>query len=123
MLPMTVLRRFDCVLEHSKKQILAKHEAMVAKNKTVPANKQISDVDPTLNKLAKDIDGRELGIHNHSPLNFQKHKGDPDNVGRHLQYYINGFSKNIREIFDKFEFSLGSAVESNDGKILSMASI
>ena len=70
MLPMTVLRRFDCVLEHSKKQILAKHEAMVAKNKTVPANKQISDVDPTLNKLAKDIDGRELGIHNHSPLNF-----------------------------------------------------
>jgi len=104
MLPMTVLRRFDCVLEHSKNQILAKHVAMVAKNKTLPAAKQINDFDPTLNKIAKDIDGRELGFHNHSPLNFQKLKGDPDNVGRHLQDYINGFSKNIREIFDKFEF-------------------
>jgi len=105
MLPMTVLRRFDCVLEHSKKQILAKHEAMVAKNKTLPEGKRINDFDPTLNKIAKDIDGRELGFHNHSPLNFQKLKGDPDNVGRHLQDYINGFSKNIREIFDKFEFN------------------
>ena len=104
MLPMTVLRRFDCVLEHSKAQILAKHEAMVAKNKTLPEAKRIQDYDPTLNKIAKDIDGRELGFHNHSPLNFQKLKGDPDNVGRHLQDYINGFSKNIREIFDKFEF-------------------
>ncbi len=104
MLPMTVLRRFDCVLEHSKAQILAKHEAMLAKNKTLPEGKRINDFDPTLNKIAKDIDGRELGFHNHSPLNFQKLKGDPDNVGRHLQDYINGFSKNIREIFDKFEF-------------------
>ena len=102
---MTVLRRFDCVLEHSKAQILAKHEAMVAKNKTLPPAKQINDFDPTLNKIAKDIDGRELGFHNHSPLNFQKLKGDPDNVGRHLQDYINGFSKNIREIFEKFEFN------------------
>ena len=104
MLPMTVLRRFDCVLEHSKKQIIAKHEAMVAKNKTLPEGKRINDFDPTLNKIAKDIDGRELGFHNHSPLNFQKLKGDPDNIGRHLQDYINGFSENIREIFDKFEF-------------------
>ncbi len=104
MLPMTVLRRFDCVLEHSKKQILAKHQAMEAKNKTLPAAKRINDFDPTLNKLAKDADGRALGFHNHSPLNFQKLKGDPDNVGRHLLDYINGFSKNIREIFDKFEF-------------------
>ena len=113
MLPMTVLRRFDCVLEHSKNQILAKHVAMVAKNKTLPAAKQINDFDPTLNKIAKDIDGRELGFHNHSPLNFQKLKGDPDNVGRHLQDYINGFSKNIREIFDKFEFvSTGDVIVS-----------
>jgi len=105
MLPMTVLRRFDCVLEHSKAQILAKHQAMVAKNVTLVPEKRLTDFDPTLNKLAKDIDGRELGFHNHSPLNFQKLKGDPDNVGRHLQDYINGFSKNIRDIFDKFEFN------------------
>lgn len=104
MLPMTVLRRFDCVLEHSKAQILAKHQAMVAKNETLKPENRLTDFDPTLNKLAKDIDGRELGFHNHSPLNFEKLKGDPDNVGRHLQDYINGFSKNIRDIFDKFEF-------------------
>ncbi len=41
MLPMTVLRRFDCVLEHSKAQIFAKYEAMVAKNKTLPEAKRI----------------------------------------------------------------------------------
>lgn len=31
-------------------------------------------------------------------------KGDPDNIGRHLTDYINGFSENIRKIFERFEF-------------------
>lgn len=97
MLPMTVLRRFDCVLAHTKEQVLASHAKLTASGK-------LTNLDPTLNKIAKDADGRPLGFHNHSPLSFQKLKGDPDNVGRHLQDYINGFSQNIREIFDKFEF-------------------
>jgi len=43
-------------------------------------------------------------FHNHSPLDFEKLKGDPDNIEKHLVSYIKGFSKNVREIFDFFEF-------------------
>ncbi|MFM7885187.1 MAG: N-6 DNA methylase [Pseudanabaena sp.] len=97
MLPMTVLRRFDCVLEASKPQVLKKYAQLQASGK-------ITNVDSTLNFIAKDKNGESLGFHNHSPLDFQILKGDPDNVGRHLQDYINGFSENIRKIFDRFEF-------------------
>lgn len=97
MLPMVVLRRFDCVLEHSKSKVLAKYKALEAAGK-------VKDVDPILNALAKDENGRSLGFHNHSELTFPKFKGDPDNVGRHLQDYINGFSANVRKIFERFEF-------------------
>jgi hypothetical protein len=47
MLPMTVLRRFDCVLEHSKELILAKHQALEAKNKLLPPEKRLIDFDST----------------------------------------------------------------------------
>ena len=91
MLPMTVLRRFDCVLEASKPQVLKKYAQLQASGK-------ITNVDAT--------NGESLGFHNHSPLDFQILKGDPDNVGRHLQDYKNGFSENIRKIFDRFEFDI-----------------
>jgi type I restriction enzyme M protein len=97
MLPLTVLRRFDCVLESSKAAVLKKHAQLEASGK-------IKNVDATLNAFAKDKNGESLGFHNHSPLDFKILKGDPDNVGRHLQDYINGFSENIRKIFDRFEF-------------------
>jgi len=44
-------------------------------------------------------------FHNHSPLTFEKLKGDPDHIDKHLTSYINGFSANIRRIFEYFEFS------------------
>jgi len=97
MLPMTVLRRFDCVLELTKPQVLKKYEQLEAVGK-------IKNVDATLNTFAKDKNGESLGFHSHSKLDFKALKGDPDNVGRHLQDYINGFSENIRKIFDRFEF-------------------
>jgi len=97
MLPMTVLRRFDGVLAFSKAQVLKKHELLEASGK-------IKNVDATLNAVAKDENGNSLGFHNHSKLDFKALKGDPDNVGRHLQDYINGFSENIRKIFERFEF-------------------
>ena len=97
MLPMTVLRRFDCVLELTKDKVLKKHKQLEASGK-------VKNPDATLNAIARDEDGRALGFHNHSPLDFQKLKGDPDNIGRHLQDYINGFSENIRKIFEYFEF-------------------
>ena len=54
--------------------------------------------------LAKDDEGNSLGFHNHSQLDFQKLKGDPDNIGGHLVDYIHGFSENVRKIFERFEF-------------------
>lgn len=92
MLPMTVLRRFDCVLAPTKAKVLAEHE----KRKGGKLNDDA--LDRVLNKAA----GQRF--HNHSPLTFEKLKGDPDNIERHLVSYIKGFSANIRTIFDFFEF-------------------
>ncbi len=96
MLPLTVLRRFDAVLAPSKEAVLKRYEPLRAKN--------IPNIDAILNNLAKDEHGTPLGFHNHSQLDFQKLKGDPDNIGRHLADYIAGFSENIRKIFERFEF-------------------
>ncbi len=92
MLPMTVLRRFDCVLAETKARVVSAHE----KHK---GGKLAGDaLDTTLNKVA----GQRF--HNHSPLDFEKLKGDPDNINKHLVSYLKGFSANVRRIFDYFEF-------------------
>lgn len=96
MLPLTVLRRFDAVLAPSKEAVLKRYAEL--------SSKGIPNIDAILNNLAKDEDGTPLGFHNHSQLDFQKLKGDPDNIGRHLADYIAGFSENIRKIFERFEF-------------------
>ncbi len=94
MLPMTVLRRFDCVLEPTKADVVKRYKKMVV-NGGKPH-------DAVLNKVAGT--GTDLGFHNHSELDFPKLKGDPDNVGRHLSDYIAGFSENVRKIFERFAF-------------------
>jgi len=92
MLPMTVLRRFDCVLAPTKVRVLAEH----AKRK---GGKLEGDaLDSKLNEAA----GQRF--HNHSALDFEKLKGDPDNIEKHLVSYIKGFSANVRRIFEYFEF-------------------
>jgi type I restriction enzyme M protein len=92
MLPMTVLRRFDCVLASTKKKVLAEYE------KRKGGKLEGDALDSNLNKAAAQR------FHNHSPLDFEKLKGDPDNIEKHLVSYIKGFSKNVRDIFDFFEF-------------------
>ena len=94
MLPMTILRRFDCVLAPAK-------EAVVKRYKQIKDGK-VKNIDPILNKVAGN--GDKFGFHNHSNLDFPKLKGDPDNIGRHLMDYIAGFSENVRKIFEYFEF-------------------
>lgn len=96
MLPLTVLRRFDAVLAPTKDAVLARYETLKGKEPAL--------LDRVLNEVAKDEKGAPLGFHNHSLLDFSKLKGDPDNIGRHLADYINGFSENIRKIFERFEF-------------------
>ncbi len=97
MLPMTVLRRFDCALAPTKQQVLA--EAAKWENKFKGND---AAIDQILNKVA----GKHFRFHNRSPLDFEKLKGDPENIDQHLSDYIKGFSKNIRDIFDRFEFAV-----------------
>lgn len=92
MLPMTVLRRFDCVLASTKADVLAEYERR--KERLVG-----EALDSVLNGAA----GQPF--HNHSPLSLEKLKGDPDNIDKHLTSYINGFSRNVRDIFEFFEFT------------------
>ena len=92
MLPMTVLRRFDCVLAPTKEKVLKEYE----RRKGGKLNDDA--LDKFLNKAA------DQRFHNHSPLDFEKLKGDPDHIEKHLVSYIKGFSSNVRTIFDFFEF-------------------
>lgn len=91
MLPMTVLRRFDCVLAPTKAAVLAKHDSLNGKFDG-------EALDAMLNSVSKQQ------FHNHSPLTFEKLKGAPDTIAKDLGSYINGFSANVRRIFEYFEF-------------------
>lgn len=92
MLPLTVLRRFDCVLAPTKEKVLKEYE----RRKGGKLNDEA--IEKYLNKIA----GQRF--HNHSPLTFEKLKGDPDHIEKHFVSYIKGFSKEVRTIFDYFEF-------------------
>ena len=93
MLPLVVLRRFDCVLADTK-------NAVVAEAKRRDGSKIQGDaLDSKLNQVA----GHRF--HNSAPYDFKKLLGDPDHINQHLQAYINGFSANVRKIFNYFEFT------------------
>ena len=89
-LPLTVLRRLDCVLEPTKQKVLEKAAALKASG--------IKDVEPILNRAA----GQKF--HNTSKLDFKKLRGDPDKVATNLAFYIKHFSAKARQIFEYFEF-------------------
>jgi type I restriction enzyme M protein len=89
-LPMTIIRRLDCVLEPTKAKVLEKFEEL--------KKKDMKTVDPILDKTAKQL------FHNRSKLDFAKLMSDPDKIAHNLRAYINGFSASAREVIDKFEF-------------------
>ncbi len=92
MLPMTVLRRFDCVLASTKSKVLSEYDRL-------RGGKVVGEA------LDRKLNGKSgQRFHNHSPLTFEKLKGDPDHIEKHLVSYINGFSSNVRTIFEYFEF-------------------
>jgi type I restriction enzyme M protein len=68
MLPMTVLRRFDCVLAPTKDKVLREYERRKG------GKPGAEGLDKALNRAA----GQRF--HNHSPLTFEKLKGDPDHI-------------------------------------------
>jgi type I restriction enzyme M protein len=89
-LPLTVLRRLDCVLEPTKQKVLDKALSLKAS--------KIKDIEPILNKAA----GQKF--HNTSKWDFQRLKGDPDKIATNLAFYIKHFSSKARQIFEYFEF-------------------
>lgn len=87
-LPFTVLRRLDCVLEDSKQDVLAEFEA-----------KQALGLNPEPFLLRKS----GHSFYNISPLDLKKLMGDQDHIRENLYSYIQAFSPAIRDIFESFE--------------------
>lgn len=89
-LPFTVLRRLDSVLEPTKKDVLAAYQTHKGKAPEV--------LEPILNKVAK------AKFHNHSKFDFYELAKDANNIGPNLRNYINGYSIGASEIIKYFNF-------------------
>jgi len=83
-LPIAVLRRFDCLLEDSKDKVLKRAKTI--------------DIVEILNNEAG------FTFHNRSVYDFKRLLDDPDNIAENLKDYIRGFSPNVREIMENFDF-------------------
>lgn len=88
-LPFTVLRRLDCVLEPTKPKVLAKFAEIKGKG-----------YDP--DKFLTTASG--FAFYNTSPFTLNSLLSDPDHIRENLEAMLNGFSQNVRDIFDKFAF-------------------
>ena len=91
-LPLTVLRRFDCVLAETKDAVLAANERYGG---------QGDEVSPQLLEAAA---GRKF--YNTSKLGFAQLLDDSQQVASNLSAYIHGFSANVRQIFERFGFEV-----------------
>ena len=95
-LPLTVIRRFDCILADTKDAVLEKYESV----KNLP----MRDV------LLRNASGK--AFYNTSKFTFERLLDDPDNIEANFRDYLNGFSENVQDILQKFKF---------DGQITTMA--
>lgn len=87
-LPLTVIRRFDSVLADTK-------QAVIAKNKEIPDG-------PLKEKMLCRAAGHPF--FNISPFTFETLVNSPDRIEENFRAYLNGFSENVRQIIEKFEF-------------------
>lgn len=88
-LPLTVLRRLDCVLEATKPAVLTAFER----------HGHRPNPEPILRRAAGDV-----GFYNTSPLTFRRLLDDPQQLKGSLQSYIAGFSPGAFETFQRFNF-------------------
>lgn len=88
-LPFTVLRRLDCVLEPTKDAVI--HEK---------AKREKAGVNPEPFLLKK----TGASFYNASSVDLKKLMGDQDHIGENLRSYLQGFSVAVRDIFERFEF-------------------
>jgi type I restriction enzyme M protein len=89
-LPLTVLRRLDCVLSPSKQKVLAKQAQL--------KDRKLENLDPQLRKVAG------FAFYNTSRYDFEKLLADAPHLAANLRNYIAGFSPNMREVLEKFDF-------------------
>lgn len=87
-LPLTVIRRFDCILTDTMEAVFKKYDEV----KNLP----MRDV------LLRKVSGYEF--YNTSKYTFEKLLDDPDNIEENFHDYLNGFSENVRDIIEKFKF-------------------
>ncbi|SFQ34200.1 class I SAM-dependent DNA methyltransferase [Variovorax sp. 770b2] len=88
-LPFTVLRRLDCLLQPTKSAVVAKHGEISTKNYD-------------LRMFLAPITGYPFW--NHSPFTLKGLTDAPDSLRDNLDAMVNGFSPNVRKIFEKFSF-------------------
>ena len=88
-LPLTVIRRLDCVLEPTKVNVLRRHQLLAEK---------IDNLEPVLQAEARQQ------FYNVSPLDFRRLLDDPNHLADNLRSYILGFSSAARDVIDKFDF-------------------
>jgi type I restriction enzyme M protein len=88
-LPLTVIRRLDCVMADSRDAVIARAADLAGK---------VQDPDQALQAVA----GREF--YNTSPLTFDNLAADPANVAINLQAFILGFSPGAQEVIARFRF-------------------
>ena len=88
-LPFTILRRLDCVLEGTKDAVLTEY-----------AEKKKSGIPPEPFLLRK----AGQSFYNISPLDVKKLMGDQDHIKENIYSYIQGFSESVRDIFERFDF-------------------
>lgn len=89
-LPFTVLRRLDCVLAPTKAEVLAEYETRT---------KAGLNPEPFLKRKAGQ------SFFNTSSMDLKRLLGDPGNVGPNLHAYVQGFSPEVRDIFESFDFA------------------
>lgn len=88
-LPFTVLRRLDALLEPTKKEVLDMHSKL--------NELKIDNQGPQLRKVTKYV------FYNTSPFTFKTLLNDPGNIRINLETYLDGFSTNVQDIISKFK--------------------
>ncbi len=88
-LPLVVLKRLDSILADTKAKVLEKNNEYKSK---------INDLDPILKKTAG------VPFYNTSDYDFKTLLGESKHLGKNFRQYIRSYSKNIQDIFEKFDF-------------------
>ncbi len=98
-LPFTLLRRLECILEPTRDAVQAEYARLNKLNAEAREKKQ-PEIQPDifLTKAA----GHKF--YNTSAFTLENIKGDPANIRQNMVAYVNGFSESCRDIFNRFAF-------------------